>query len=269
MDATMVVRVEVKNNGTDEGYARSYIKNFTTTEVNKHAPTTKPLTPSDFEGLSSNRTLAILQLTARLSQRNPPQTAEYAKEVPSVLEMAGIYNGTYDPLPHVDIEAAYALFNTTVTKYSTTPASITVQNNGWFIINPEIQGGFKNGTALLGRNYWGLLSYLDNLPREAVYPMPFENSFSLNTNESMIATFHSKPQIGSPGLWSLTAYDQEGYLVSNPLDVYEIGDRSNLTYADGALVYPKNSNNTTHRDGPFQVLMQPSSIQPPSNWTHK
>lgn len=66
------------------------------------------------------------------------------------------------------------------------------------------------------------------------------------------------------GFWSLTAYNTEQALVSNPLNRYALGDRSNLTYVDGSPVYGSGSKNES-----FQVLVQPANVQPPKKWTTK
>ncbi|RDW87925.1 hypothetical protein BP5796_03619 [Coleophoma crateriformis] len=270
MDGTVAVRVEVKNNGTDEAYARSYINDFTVTPVNLHPSTMAPLTPADFTVYSNTTTVMMLQLLARLADRNPPWTSLYASQVPEILQLAGISNGTYTQPTGVNLQEAYNHINASIYNYSTTNASVTPQNNGWNIINLKFQGAFENGTDLAGRNFWGRDLYLANLPQEAVYPMPTSNSFVLQQNESLLATFSAKPQIGDPGFWSLTGYDAAGYLVSNPLGIYEIGDRSNLTYSDGTLLYPDGLNSSSSNlDGQFQILMQPYNVPPPTNWTNK
>ena len=59
-------------------------------------------------------------------------------------------------------------------------------------------------------------------------------------------------------------YDNEGYLVSNPENKWAVGDRSNITFPNGDLVYGSGT-----KDGTFQVLVQDASSKPPSNWTAK
>lgn len=71
----------------------------------------------------------------------------------------------------------------------------------------------------------------------------------------------------SIGFWSLTIYGADQYLIPNPVNRFEVGDRSNLTYQDGTLVYGAGAANVT--DEPFEVLMQPADLVPPSNWTSK
>ena len=82
----------------------------------------------------------------------------------------------------------------------------------------------------------------------------------LAANESYIMTFSQKPPV--TGFWSLTAYNSTNYLIPNNLDRYSLGDRSNLTYADGTQVYADPSSN-----GAFSILIQPADISPGLNWT--
>jgi hypothetical protein len=60
-------------------------------------------------------------------------------------------------------------------------------------------------------------------------------------------------------------YESQGFVSANPLDKYSVGDRSNITYPDGKLVY---GNDTGDDDGSFQVLVQPYNVPPPANWTN-
>ncbi len=76
------------------------------------------------------------------------------------------------------------------------------------------------------------------------------------------------PPLKNPGFWSLTMYDADGYLIENPQGTYRLGDRDNLTYPDGTLVYPPFEESTSKPDPkPFQVLVQAADAAPPANWT--
>lgn len=62
-------------------------------------------------------------------------------------------------------------------------------------------------------------------------------------------------------------YGADQYLIPNPLNRFEVGDRSfNLTYqGSGKPVYGQSANKT--EDGSFQILVQPANLIPPTNWT--
>ncbi|CRG87036.1 hypothetical protein PISL3812_04050 [Talaromyces islandicus] len=151
-DATILVRIWVYNNGTDETLAREYINSLSVYTTNKQEPLFSPLQPSDFALLLLEERLSIFQLLSGLANRDPPQIIEYAKQVPGILKMAGISDGTYIQPLGVDLNAAYDLMNTRISDYKDSLESTTVQNNGWYTINPATQGTFINSTDLLGRN---------------------------------------------------------------------------------------------------------------------
>jgi hypothetical protein len=89
---------------------------------------------------------------------------------------------------------------------------------------------------------------------------------NLTNDQSYIYTFNSKPPVQSFGFWSLTLYDATGTLVENPEDKYTVGDRNNITYPEGELVY---QDYATSDDGIFRILVHPCNSPPPSNWTNK
>jgi len=74
------------------------------------------------------------------------------------------------------------------------------------------------------------------------------------------------PPVDPKGFWSITMYDEEQFLVDNPLNRYSIGDRSELTYGeDGSLVLylqhespgeSKESNWLPAPDGKFKITMR-------------
>lgn len=69
------------------------------------------------------------------------------------------------------------------------------------------------------------------------------------------------------GFWSVSIYGADQYLIRNPLNRFEVGERSyNLTYQNtGKLVYGPSAD--AKSDGPFQVLIQNVNATPPANWT--
>lgn len=68
------------------------------------------------------------------------------------------------------------------------------------------------------------------------------NQQTLNGNNKYVIHFEPKKTPPAQAFWSYTVYDQEGYLVENPIRRYAIGDRDNLKYnADGSLdIYLQN-----------------------------
>jgi hypothetical protein len=83
---------------------------------------------------------------------------------------------------------------------------------------------------------------------------PGFSPLQVTPSDSYLYTFSSKPPILSTGFWSLTLYLPDQHFFANPLDRYSLGDRSNLTYLDGSLVYEGPNSSST--DEPFQILVQ-------------
>ena len=78
----------------------------------------------------------------------------------------------------------------------------------------------------------------------------------------MLFTFSGKPKLKPAGFWSLSVYGANSYLVPNPINRYEVGDRTyNLTYEDGGYVYGPQAD--ASKDGQF--LLQPADLVPPKN----
>jgi hypothetical protein len=135
-------------------------------------------------------------------------------------------------------------------------------NNGW--VRLALQGLYGNN--YLARAFVAATGYLALVESEVIYPSYRGANLSLASGEAYLYTFSTKPPLGTTGFWSLTMYNTEGFLVANPVNVYTVGDRSNLTYPDGSPVYGTESSTS---DGSFQVLVQSAATPPPANWTRK
>jgi hypothetical protein len=74
----------------------------------------------------------------------------------------------------------------------------------------------------------------------AIYPKAVSDEQGAELTGTQAYRIHFEadglPPIGEYGFWSITAYGEDNYLISNELDRYAINDRSNLVYnADGSL----------------------------------
>jgi hypothetical protein len=261
---TLLVRVEVKNNSTDLADVDSYLLNSTLTSINPRTPSLPALTLTDFANLSNTTALSTLQLTARLESRAAPETALFQAAVPAILALAGICNGSYSQPASVNLTLASALANASASAFINAPSSYPSLGNGWSILNNSYSGSFESGTAIIPRALIAVSLYLQNTPSNALYPTLGSTQLSLTDSEAYLFTFSRKPPVADDGFWSLTIYDDDGYLVSNTENTYAVGDRSNITFPSGDLIY---SNGT--KDGSFQVLVQDADVSPPSNWTTK
>lgn len=261
---TLLFRVEVKNNNTDVAYVDSYLNNSTLSRINPHTSSHPALTVTDFDNLSNTTAISILQLTARFETRAVPETALFQAAVPVILALAGICNGSYSQPASANITLATALANTSTSAFTDTPSSYPSLGNGWSILNSSYIGTYESGMAIIPRALTAAELYLGNTANEALYPTLGTTQLSLTDSEAYLFTFSGKPPVADDGFWSVTMYDDEGYLVSNTENKFAVGDRSNITFPSGDLVYGSGT-----EDGTFQVLVQDANSKPPSNWTAK
>lgn len=77
-----------------------------------------------------------------------------------------------------------------------------------------------------------------NTNEVAIYPRADVDSegAALNGNNVYTLHFSSLPPVEEGGFWSITAYGEDDYLIDNPINRYNVTDRSNFTpNADGSL----------------------------------
>ncbi len=263
---TLLVRVEVKNNSTDVTKVASYLSKCDLVPVNPHKPSYPPLTPADFANLSNSTALSTLEMTARLQSRAAPETARFQHAVPAILALAGIRSGSYHQPNCVNLTHASALAEAAVTAFTNSPSSFPSLGNGWSVYSSTYSGSFSSGTAIVARAVVAEQLYLQVTPANALYPTLGRKKTSLTDSKAYLFTFSGRPPVAEDGFWSLTMYNDAGYLVANAENTYAVGDRSNITFSSGGLVY-NGGNGTT--DGAFQVLVQDAGVPPPGNWTAK
>lgn len=125
-------------------------------------------------------------------------------------------------------------------------------HNGW-LVPPKATGDY--GTNYLLRAYVAGSALGANVPAEAIYPFAFVDRklAPLSGRHRYVLRFAAGELPPVNAFWSLTLYDQQLFLVPNPIDRYAIGNRT-----------PGLRRN---RDGSLDILIQHS---PPrhnrSNW---
>lgn len=90
--------------------------------------------------------------------------------------------------------------------------------------------GFRAAVALVGLGA--------NTTDVAIYPRTDNDSQggALNGSNSYTLHFSSMPPLKENGFWSITAYGDDDYLIDNPIDRYNVTDRSDYKLnADGSL----------------------------------
>jgi hypothetical protein len=259
---SVLIRILVRNNGSDLAQAQKIIRgcNLTTAGV-PHLQTKEkipPLTLATFSNLSSDAT-GILQLTARTLKGSPPINVTDPGAIIRELESAGISNGSYHTPAGTNLTAASDVALAALSTYAKT-SSFRSLGNGWGIFS---QSGLF-GSDFLARAYTVTEGGESEVPSESLYAFLINGSLSLASGEAYLFTFSRKPPLGKTGFWSITAYSNK-FLIPNPAGIYAAGDRSNLTYPDGSLVYTTENNSSDKR---FQLLIQSGGTPPPANWTH-
>jgi hypothetical protein len=275
----ILVRALLKNNGSDLAYAQNLLQQCKLSTVPRPSKR-KPLSTAAFRGVSANETnltlkslpliptlllvMTILRLTATFAPENPPWnvSSSESEKIYRQLAVAGIRNGSYTPVPGVNLTLTGDTVYTTVVHVG--KVDQVLLNNGW-------ERNFPQG--IYGSNYAeranvAIALSLEQTLDQALYANnPRFNPLQVTPSDSYLYTFSSKPPILSTGFWSLTLYLPDQHSFANPLDRYSLGDRSNLTYPDGSLVY--GGSNSPRTDEPFQILVQSIATPPPANWTSK
>lgn len=189
----------------------------------------------------------------------------------AVFRTAGISNGTYTSQSSVNLTQANTTALFLAAEGASDPNNLEPVNHGWLLLNPDVIGTY--GTDYAVRTAIGLTGYLALRGPFAIYPtwsngsdVSATSELDIASDEALLFTFSGKPPLDEGGFWSLTVYGGDYYLIPNKLDVYALGDRSNLTYPNGQRVYPT-SGGSDKDDGVFQILLQPADVAPPSNWT--
>ena len=254
-------RFLLKNNSTDFQVVYALQNQSNILEINRtfqNDDNVPSLSLSLFNNLTSTSSIKQqLTVLARLAPYNPPEVTVDGTILNEIFALAGLQNGTYNPPPDVNLTAAAI----TQTKTLGTEIFFPV-DDGWTEQRRSNQGDFH--TDYISRAVIAFVGYLQLTPEEALYPsFNGRASLSLSSDDAYMFTFSSKPPVN--GFWSLTAYGPDQYLIPNPLNRASVGDRSNLTYPDGKLVYGGEGD----EGGAFQILIQAADVTLPGNWTNK
>ena len=209
-----------------------------------------------------------MQGTARFTRALPyGDTRTLPEAAASELARAGINHGAYQQPSCVDLNLDFAEVEKSIRSYVTKPGATISFGNSWVTMNTSLQGMF--GSNYLARAFEAEYGSFALVSTQALYPS-LNLTLSLQVNESYTFAFSGRPPVEQLGFWSLTVYDTGGFLVANSINRYALGDRSNLTYSNGTLVYNPGGQALSPRVQPgenetFYILLQAAS--PPANWT--
>lgn len=200
----LVIRILVRDNGTDLAEVRQLLDGCDLTEVKCPPPgdSVQPLSSAMFANLTdvSNAT-AILELTARTLDACPPINITNASSVVRELRAAGVYRGSYHSPANVNLTAALGYALTEV--FALAETSYVALNNGWLRL--ASQGLF--GSDYISRAYASYSIPFGLISLEVLYVFNKKGTLSLSNDEAYLYTFSSKPPLGTTGFWSLTMYN--------------------------------------------------------------
>ncbi|KAJ7485712.1 hypothetical protein FB451DRAFT_1432432 [Mycena latifolia] len=246
-----LLRIEVDNSTDADHVVNCIHPGFTLEPYTPHARYTPTLTEEllnedlEYTGLDS-LPLYIMNLTARLAG--------------ATLEAAGISLSahTYSTPSGVNLTRAFAA---SVAQVLSVEKEFVSLGNDWSAPPFDITGDFHSAYDM--RAFVAYKGYMQLNVTEALYPS-YEVTEIHYSNQTYLVEWYGKPQV--QGFWSLTMYDEAGYLVPNDLNRYILNNRGNMTYPEGGLVRDSPADSTT----PFYMLMQstdyPISPEWESNW---
>ncbi|KAH6985374.1 hypothetical protein EDB80DRAFT_782767 [Ilyonectria destructans] len=202
----------------------------------------------------------VLKLTAKLSPYNAPLVVADRTWVSATLQGAGLVKGRFAQPKSTNLTAASRAANNSIVNEFFIPGYLQNLGNNWVHPQAAYIGNFQS--AYVTRYNIAATGYLALTRDQAMYPayMGSTTSNLIPSTSALRMTFSAKPKLKTHGFWSLTIYDANAYLIPNDLNRYTLGDRSNFTLMDGTI-------SSDGEDGPFQILIQPSNVPPPANWT--
>ena len=222
-------------------------------------PTGVPVTPPnpDFKGLPVTNSPAFskpefFDFLAAYSLRNPPPGDQIGQASRLVLD-GFLHQGQLNSDIVAQANQAFA----------TEGLSIGAKENGWTL---NLKGG-NYGTDYLLRATLTRFGFGTNVAADAIYPSAMtdiDGNALVGTNQYVI---HIPPGQAPPahGFWSITVYDHDGFLVTNPIQRYDVGSETGVTpNPDGSIdIFIQNTPPPTLQSnwlptptGPFELTLR-------------
>jgi hypothetical protein len=203
--------------------------------------------------VNSMSAVDFFTLGAELMKKHPPHHSDWSQV--ARMKHIGLVPGQPFDAPALSAEDREALDSVPaeavarITAFVKTTARVT---NGW-VMNTDSIGVY--GNFYLKRAAVALAGLGANQPEDAIYPLQIADADGAPANGSANYVLHMEAVELPPvdAFWSVTAYDEEGFQVANPINRFAIGDRDQLHYND---------------DGSLELLVQAEFPGPEreSNW---
>jgi hypothetical protein len=141
--------------------------------------------------------------------------------------------------------------------------AVGTNENGWIV---DLKGG-NYGTDYLLRATLTRLGFGTNIAEDAIYPSAMKDIDGNPLAGANSYVIHFAPGQTPParGFWSITVYDQDGFLVPNSIQRYDVGSETGLTpNADGSIdIFVQSTPPATMESnwlptpaGPFELTMR-------------
>ena len=200
---------------------------------------------------------AVLRLTAKLATHNQSPVLEDRRRIAQLLSKARIEPSRLETCSASSLSEASRYAKGQVVESMKAPRGMQHHGQGWSSPFPDFVGNY--GSSYAGRFVIARGGYLALTRDQSVYPSRAEPLF-LEPKKALILRFSRRPTLVKHGFWSLTAYNDDQYLVPNRLRRFCLGDRNILRFPDGTPLSRK------AKDGPFEILLQPADLLPPEEW---
>ncbi len=186
---------------------------------------------------------AFFERFMKLTAANPPspQDAQFMKDVLAPLGLSMSRPNAWKSIDHLDRRALANGFERVLGTFrdrASLEQHPMVTPTGWSGMGTQTLLG-NYGTNYQVRAVVAALGLGANLCADAVYlnASVDGNRNPLDGSKKYHLTFEVRNTPPARGFWSVTLYDDEGYLVANPLGRYAIRSGENLVYGpDGSLV---------------------------------
>jgi hypothetical protein len=188
--------------------------------------------PAQVLGMSAE---AFFNQLARLLASHPPRQAD--APIMAQLARLGIEPGLEFKLSKLDTQTQKAInagFADGKKKLDDYKDKMGEKINGWMV---TLDVG-RYGTKYAYRAAWTFYAVGGNLVEDALYPVAREDGDgqTLTGENNYTLTFNKEQIPPVNAFWSLTLYDTESFLVTNPINRYSLGSRDQMNYGeDGSL----------------------------------
>ena len=201
--------------------------------------------PTLYEVMKGLGPEAYFERFMTLTEANPPAPQD-APFIKNVLEPLGLTPGHPEAWANLGFLNRYALtigFNQTIEKVNEQAAfsskNVPVTSTNWAAISAKYSELGNYGTDYRFRAGVVIAGLGANESIDAVYPnVDIDgNGNAMDGSKEYRITFPAGTEPPVRGFWSITLYDDQGYLVANPINRYAIRSSDHLVYKpDGSLV---------------------------------